>query len=723
MKNWSEICPQKRHTMKSGQTYIISVLLLAILLSPFVTFADTSADQVTPKLVIGNLSEVPVFQAGTDVRMTFNVRNVGSFYATNIYASLVYDASKSDELPFTVDSMISKKQIPSLEENENANVTLNFTVPANTTAKVYPVTLKVEYRHPISGEVMTTTSGTMYVKIENDAQLPKIEIREQKIAGGEFRSGSTDRLFLEVYNSGELAAKDIEVRIDGLTTKKIFAEGINQDRKTLAQLKGGHSDSSVFFDLKVDSELASGVYDFQVVMTYKDQYDKEYSESTTIYLPVEKEDSDSANVQLLINDIKSPNYEVATDENFDISFSIFNSSDDKAKNVKITVDGGNEILPKTTPIKTFAQLESMETQTMSVTMFAVDGIKSKNYPIQISVEYEIDSNNSSSTSSSSTSSDSQKTSTTKHTFSQYVGVLVQESDDEEQSMTPRVIVSHYKIDREYVVAGEDFALQFSLQNTHDSEPIRNMIVNISSSNDVFSPVNSSNTLYIQSIMPGENSQHFMTLRPSIDTAFKTHNINLDIQYEDEDGNVYTTKETIGVPVMQMVKLTVGEIEHPTSSTIGTSVSLSADFHNSGRAQIRNMTIRLEGQFDTSDRNLYVGNVEAGQGTTYEVSITPTQAGELNGKMVFEFIDAIDQTHIVEKEFTFTVDERANGAARRGEAQMPPNFERGEVATGDNPNRQPIYYAGIGIAVVLIAGTLIYRWRKRKKELEEVEIHA
>ncbi len=718
-----KLCAREGRTARCIHTYVICVLSLSILLLPFITFAETGTEQISPKLVIGNLSEVPVFQAGTDVRMTFNVRNVGNIYATNIYASLVYDAAKSEELPFTVDSMISKKQLSSLEENESTNATLNFTVPANTPAKVYPVTLKVEYRNPISGELMTVTSDTMHVKVENSIQLPKIEIREQNIAGGTFQSGGTDRLFLEVYNSGELAAEDIEVRIDGLTTKKIFAEGINQDRKTLDQLKGGHSNGSVFFDLKVDSELASGVYDFQVVVSYKDPYDKQYSTSTTIYLPVEKEDSDSANVQLLINDIQYPNHEVAVDENFDISFSISNNSEDKARNVKITVDGGNEILPKTTPIKTFAQLEPMETQAMSVTMFAVDGTKSKNYPIQISVEYEIDTNNSSSTSSSSTSSDSQKTSTTKQTFSQYVGVFVQESDEEEeQSMTPRVIVSHYKIDREYVIAGEDFALQFSLQNTHDNATIRNMIVNIGASDDIFSPVNSSNTLYIPSIMPGANSQHFMTLRPNIDAAFKTHNINLDIQYEDEDGNVYTTKETIGVPVMQMVKLTVGEIELPNNGVIGDAVTLSADFHNSGRAQIRNMTIRLEGEFDTSDRSLYVGNVDAGQGTTYEVSITPTQAGELNGKMVFEFIDAIDQTHAVEREFTFNVDERAN-SGMRGDAQMPPNFNRTGATAEDTANRQLIYYAGIGVAVVLITGALIYRWRKRKKELEEVDLHA
>ncbi len=684
---------------------LISALLMSGGLPVYGNAVQTLDD---PNLVVSSQYKMPVFTAGEEARLSIPVRNEGAGDAMEIYSSIAVSTDIA-EYPFEITTMIPRSRTSFISGGYSDNVVMYFNVSALAEDKVYPLKLQFDYKS-VDGTKSFTKSETIYVKIDNPDQAPNIELHQSIINGDALHAGETGTFQLELFNAGESAAKEIEVQLSGFSPSVMYIEGSNKDKKTLAQLEKAHYNRDLSFDVMVNPDLDSGVYTLDVNITYKDQLDKSYSEQSKIYLPVESKDSETENAQLVLNNIQYPTGEVIAGENFEIAFDLQNVSESVAKNVQITVNGGNEILPKTMPVIAFAKLEPTEIKQLKFTMFATDDIKAKNYPIQIQIEYESEEVSKSATT------------TVKHTFSQYAGVFVKETEAESETMKPRVIINRHKINQDYVVAGEDFELTFSIQNTHDSDSVKNVIVGISSTNDIFSPIDASNTFYVREILAGESSQQSLTMRPAIDASFKTHNVTLDIQYEDDDGNVYTTKEIIGVPVMQSVKLVVGQIEVPTSANAGESIALSADFYNSGRAQIRNLTIRLEGDFETNDRSLYVGNVDAGQGTTYEASLIGRQAGELTGKMIFEFIDAIDQAHIVEREFAVTVQERGN-TVTRGEGQFPENFNGANRPAADNPAAFPIVYGITGVLAVILAGFLVYNHRRKKKELEDVDVHA
>lgn len=709
---------QSTKTRASVHTRYMAIALILTLCLSVITPGSVSADGM-PSFSISSQEKMPVYKAGSDVRLSIPIRNIGSAPAFDVVATIDRKSATPEDYPFTIDTIVPETRVGMIDTNESYNLVFYYTVPENVPSKVFTLDLKLSYRS--AERVQGSDTKTFYIKIENDTDAPKVQINKSTLASDTLYSGDTTNLALELRNEGDMLAKNIKVRLDGLTPKTIYVDGVNQNTKDIKELPGKQTDNSISFDLTVDSKLETGVYEVDAVIQYEDEYGKKYGEDnsikTKLYLPVKKSKTktEQKEAQLLLENIQYPKSEVAAGEDFNVSFVLKNNSTETAKNVRVTVTGEPEILSKSMSVQSLPIVNGGETKVMNFTMFAKEKIEHKNYPIKITVNYETEIKNDDDDDTDS------ETVIKAQEFSQYVGVLVKKSDDEDdKTMKPKLILSNYSLDKDYIQAGSDFGLSISLLNTHASEEIRNITVNISAEGDVFSPVNSSNTFYIPSIGANQDVQRSLTLRPKIDAEFKTQNLNLDIKYEDKDGNELTAREVIGIPVVQEVKLTVGEIELPNDAMIGNPVPISANFFNAGRALVRNLTIRLEGDFDTQDRSIYVGNMEPGKNSYYDATLTPTQPGEITGKVIFEFFDPIDQMYTIEREFTLTLNEFIDPFGPGGEpfpGEMPddPSLNGGANKT--------YYYIGGGVLLVLVVGFVFYRRRKRKRELEEVELNA
>ena len=696
--------------MKYKQQIAIA-LILTLCISVLMPISISA--QGTPNLVISSQYKMPTFKAGEDVRLAIPVHNEGDHDAFDIFASLNVSTDPSS-YPFEIENMVPKVRSSMIHAGFSDDIALYLKVSPKAESKIYPLQLNLEYKAINgSGGPTYTSTETIYVKIDNEIELPKVNVYKTNIANDTLYSGEVGKINFELNNEGKVAAKDIKVQLTGFSPTTMYLEGLNRDTETLDLLEAKHFNESVNFNITVSPDLATGIYNLDVILEYKDQHDKTYKEQTKIYIPVEKKDSTKEAAQLVLENIKYPTNEVNAETDFAVSFSLRNDSQQDAKNVKVTVNGGTEILPKSMSIQSIAALEAGEVKPLSFTLFSRETTETKNYPIQITVDYETDTQND--------KNNSNNGAITSHSFTQYVGVLIKGNDEEKEKlkMTPKLILENYAMDQSYAQAGVDFGLNISLLNTHSSEAIQNVTVNFTADGDVFSPVNSSNTFYIQKVEQGQSIQRSLTLRPTIDAAFKTHNLHLDIKYEDSDGKTYETREVIGIPVIQEVQLEVGQIELPPEAMMGNPIGISTQFYNTGRAPIRNLTVRLEGEFDTIDRSLYFGNIEPGKNSYYDVTITPTAPGEVVGKVIFDFLDPIDQRHTIEREFSIALTEWQDPYM---EGPMFP----GEMPMEDMPsesNKAMYFYIGGGVLALLVVGFLIYKRRKRQRELEEVELNA
>ncbi|MEI7885221.1 MAG: NEW3 domain-containing protein [Clostridia bacterium] len=275
--------------------------------------------------------------------------------------------------------------------------------------------------------------------------------------------------------------------------------------------------------------------------------------------------------------------------------------------------------------------------------------------------------------------------------------------------TPQLMVERYDYGSKYIMAGQTFNLSLSLLNTSNIKNLKNIKVTLTSDEGTFIPSGSSNSFYIPSINKLFVASKSVELVTKPDAQQKTVGIYVDMTYEDEEGNAYSAKDTISIPVMLETRLRVDELTPPYEAYIGQPVSLSMQFYNMGKNSLNNMFISAEGNFDIQESvNYFAGNVAAGKSDTYSFNVYPRETGTTEGKVVFTYEDAEGKTQVFEKLFSFQV------------LDMP--VIEPEVPIENPKSSLPIWLfpalAGLVIVGALSAWAIL---RKKKKKQQEQEM--
>ncbi|AKL95853.1 S-layer domain-containing protein [Clostridium aceticum] len=640
----------------------------------------------SPNIVIGRSYKMPVFKAGTEARLAIPIENTTNGEAVNIFISPVIDDPKN--FPFEINNLVTKQKISAIYGRRVENVSFYFNIPKNVEAKTYPLTLNVEYSSPSGGNFSSTE--TIYIKIENDYEVPELKLMDTTIDGDKLVSGTTKTVGFRIQNSGDLIAKDIKARLGGLSSSELILDS-TLDTINIQSLDSGET-RTIYYNVSANSQLEEDTYSLTLFLTYKDEYDASYETEVKVYLPLEGKTSKETNVTF--HNFRYPEKAVEPFEDFTIFFNLKNTGSEDVDNVKVSIDAGEEILPKSMSIKNIGSLAVGKEVPIEFTLFAKNDIESKNYPIKLHVEYEV--------------KDGRKKEL--QSASQYIGIFVDSNDQE--TGTPKVIVDYYDYGGDFIEAGKAFPLNISFYNTHKNSDVKNIRVSISSDGDVFSPVGSSNSFYIEGIAANSRVERTISLRPKINAEYKTHNIFADIEYEDTKGKAYNIKELIGIPVIQETSLIIGDIITPTENYLGNPIGISLEFYNAGRGLMRNMMISIEGDFDTHEGSLYIGNLEAGKNNYYDATIIPTSAGALTGKIIFSYDDEINQHFSIEKELSLEILEPM-------QEFMPEEFQQPETMEGAFDKRK----LPVVIGVIIVGGiAAVFFYKRRKKKLEEVDMY-
>ncbi|QZY55724.1 COG1361 S-layer family protein [Crassaminicella profunda] len=663
----------KRRTITS---FLILMMLISICnIGSIISYAvgDESAN-----LIVGRNAEVPTFEPGEEVRFAIPIENIGAGSAKDVVVSL--DTSDLKNFPFEMEKMSATKRISSIHGHNDEDVAFYLKVAMNAEAKTYPINVSVNYE---GGNI----SKTIYVKIQENKHKPSLKLMDVKYKDDSVFSGQKATMTLDLQNEGETAAQDLKLSFEGLKADGIRLDGY-VEIPTIKEIPAKHF-KEVPIKIYANEDLKSGTYELDLVMKYKDEYLHEYEKKKKIYVPVEGEGDQT--LDLGFENLVYPEEGINTSEDFTIKFDLKNLSGKDAKNLKVSVDAGAEILPKSASIKNVKALAAGEATPMEFKLFAKDGIESKNYPVKINVEYGLKGSNSDE----------------NHSLSQYVGVFVK---GDHSKLTPKIIIDDYNYGKEYIKTGETFPLTLSFLNTNKSINVRNIKVNITSEGDTFAPVGSSNSFFINEIGANARIKKTIKLKAKSDAEQKMYNVNADIEYEDSTGKAHTAKEIIGVNVIQEVRFETSDVKLPEEVFTGENCSLSVDFYNLGRGTLRNMMIHTEGDFEIKDGSSYVGNVEAGKDDYYDVSVVPTKEGKAAGKVIFKFEDTVGNPYEIVKDFEIE-------ALKMEEPPMPP--EGMEMEGMEKNSSKKWIWISIGGVVIAIIGFVIRR--KRKKKAEEVSI--
>ncbi len=294
-----------------------------------------------------------------------------------------------------------------------------------------------------------------------------------------------------------------------------------------------------------------------------------------------------------------------------------------------------------------------------------------------------------------------------------------EEDDETNTdpATPYIIISAYNAGSGALVAGQEFPLSITFYNTSSTLRVENMIVSIKMPESL-SLVDSSNTFYVTSLdaKTSQSKTFNVFIKPNarpegyaIDVEFKYQYIANKVR---KDGS---TNESINLRVEQVDRFTVNPLDLPPEIAAEEEYPLSVGYINKGRSDVYNMTVAIAGtNLKQEGQQQNLGNLEPGKSGTADFFIQCQQPGPVTGTITFTYEDLNMNVKTVTVDFSLQAVEAAQ------EEQNPWNSGPPEVPVAEGANKGWMIWAGIGAAMLAVAGFFVIKRIKARKEQEDDE---
>ena len=665
--------------------FLAVLLIITQFYAPVSAEIDEDTSKLMPKLSIIS-DKIPTGDAGSNIDIPITIKNTG-YTAKDVVITPEIDSAS----PFTINDLTFSQSLDKIEGDRTVDVTLKLKIDSLAAEKNYPIKLNFQFTNSYGDP--GTYNTVVYVRVINRISPPRLIISKVDIGSESIAPGETVEVGFDIANNGTEEAKDIKFSLEGLSDEG-FVMGEGSNTQYIQKIAGGFH-GYVKFNLKASSKASRGSHGLDLKFSYKDRQNQAYEDTQKVFINIGGKGGSNSNLSM--ENIVYPDEGITPEKNFTIGFDLVNHGKLDASNIVVKVESSDPaIVPKTASIKKIIGIAPEGTEHVDFVLSPTKEATAKNYPINITVEYEDELNS---------GKDDEK-----YMLTQYVGVYVDKEDSGKEK--PKLIIDKYSFSPALVNAGENFVMNLSFFNTNKDKAVRNIKISLSvndqtkeNGSNVFSPVGSSNTFYIDSIAPKGRVEKQITMYTVPTAEAKTYTVTATFEYEDNDGQELTATELVGVPVVQKSKLQTGELTISTEAFVGTPIPISIDFYNTGKVTLYNTMVKLEGDFQTENGNYYLGNFESGGSDSYEGTIIPQATGEVKGALVFSYEDSRGETVEVRKEFALNVQE------------APPAPNPDELPPQEKQSKnifKTVKFWAIVIPIIL-AIIVIKIWRKKKKE--------
>lgn len=714
---------------------ITSILLALIMLITINTYAEEDPKPKSPggRLIV---SLAQTIETGTNGIWIVSVRIDKTKFGETPINNLSGQVSITNPTKAYIDGDGYLNKTQNIADRNASNRIFNF---GNSAEEAYffikvdsdfqggtvPVDISLDY--DVDGE-RTSQQETVYVKINAPTKPvnPAIEIKKVDTFWiNEQEAGKEFQVPFQVTNTGDAPANNIKISLDGLKSKEItLANGLST--ADITTLNPGET-QYITFNLKSDKSMAPGTYMLNLDYTFSgygadaNKTNEQAPKTGKYQFSFNITKSQQEPSALEFKNIKFPTGILYRNSKATISFDLENTGNITAKNLKVQANSQdqNGLASRTVSIIQLKELAPGEKKNFSYDFMVTPSAETKNYPVELKVEYTDDSK------------------AEVQTATQIVGVFVKapvEKNDGKpvNESTPKLIIEDYYLEPQTIEAGKPFKLYLKFFNTNAKKAVKNIKIFLTSDTQesvgsgengqsgssmptasVFTPVDSSNTFYIANIAPGARVEKEISFTTVPDTAAKTYTVVANFEYEDSKANKYTDTAQIGVPVVQQAKLEVGDVLPQGEFMVGSETPLSIDYYNTGKANLSNVMIKIKGEglkFDTP--SYYKGAFAPGSQDTFMVNVTPDTPGDKKIELVWTFEDSMGVTQEIKKEYEFTVEDIP---------QMDENDMNNQDMKGGGGSKLLFkILGGVAVAAAAIGGAFFIH-KKKKKEDEDLTI--
>lgn len=307
----------------------------------------------------------------------------------------------------------------------------------------------------------------------------------------------------------------------------------------------------------------------------------------------------------------------------------------------------------------------------------------------------------------------------------YVRVYGKDEDDsldseagENERTKARIIVDSFETDPAEIYAGQDFTLKVRMKNASNSIVASNILFTFESEtvsdSPVFTTVNGSNSVVVNSLAPGASDTLTIKFSSSPTAEQRSYTITINEQYDSPEFKNAKEAVKIAVGLKQEARLNTGTIEvMPDAISVGEESNVMFSINNTGKVMLYNVNAVFEA--DSIQKNeCYVGNIEPGKSGNVDTminGIAPTMDdGKVKLSITYE--DENGKVSTVEKEIQLMVNEDQSMDESNVDDTWSSDDVQPEPSTTDKLKHLAI---PVGIVGVVLAAVILVVIRRKKKK--------
>ena len=307
----------------------------------------------------------------------------------------------------------------------------------------------------------------------------------------------------------------------------------------------------------------------------------------------------------------------------------------------------------------------------------------------------------------------------------YVRVYGKDEDDsldseagENERTKARIIVDSFETDPAEIYAGQDFMLKVRMKNASNSIAASNILFTFESEavsdSPVFTTVNGSNSVVVNSLAPGASDTLTIKFSSSPTAEQRSYTITINEQYDSPEFKNAKEAVKIAVGLKQEARLNTGTIEvMPDAISVGEESNVMFSINNTGKVMLYNVNAVFEA--DSIQKNeAYVGNIEPGKSGNVDTMINgiapTTDDGKVKLSITYE--DENGKVSTVEKEIQLMVNEDQSMDESNVDDTWSSDDVQPEPSTTDKLKHLAI---PVGIVGVVLAAVILVVIRRKKKK--------
>lgn len=266
-----------------------------------------------------------------------------------------------------------------------------------------------------------------------------------------------------------------------------------------------------------------------------------------------------------------------------------------------------------------------------------------------------------------------KETTTKKAEKEETEKAVEKNEEAEEvtedNSQPRLMVTSYVVENDYLTPEKKGKITVTLQNMHPSKAVKNIKLSLEDGSDEIRP-DGMGTKYVSSIGAGKIYSWEIDVSIIHSATVGEHKLNFSCEYEDSFGSGYSANDTLRVEVRQPAKLDYDGATLPVKVVQEETVTLNINLMNTGKSTLYNCKVEYDIEGLESGGSSFAGEIPVGESktATANLRVDSEMTGNVKGTIKITYEDAFGKTYEKEQEVKTLIEKKVVKAEKQEEEE-------------------------------------------------------